>query len=99
MIRYNVVTMKKALRDFDKITGYLSCFYENTPKKFLLEFDKKKEPLAFSPEMYAVYHANPEYRCFIVGEYLAFYKIDEARRAVKIYRVCHSSRDTSRLFK
>lgn len=52
------------------------------------------------PEMYPVYESNPEYRAAVlIYDYAVFYKIDEEKNAINVYRVLHSRRNTTVILK
>ena len=91
-MKYKINFLPVVNHDLLEIDEYLSQFYENTPDKFFKDFHKKLKLLEDTPRMFAVWADNPAYRKFIVGHYLAFYKVEDDNRTVVIYRVIYGRR-------
>lgn len=92
-MKFDVTFLPGANQNLVKIDEYLSQFYPSTAVNFFEKLDKKLLLLEEQPYIGAKYIPNPKYRCLSVGDYLAFYIVDEANRKIEIYRVLHSSQD------
>jgi len=90
---YNIRYLPVAEQDLYDVAEYLSQFYADTFKRFMATLEKSICSLADTPLMYEEYHDDPFYRRMVVGDYLVFYHVDEAKHIVEIHRVLHGSRD------
>ena len=90
---YNVKLLGIAETDIDNICEYLSQFYPSTPGKFLDALDVNFENISHNPYMYPTYKYNKEYRRIVTDDYLVFYKIDEEKNLVKVYRILHGKQN------
>jgi len=93
---YDVTILPGAKQNLLDVTEYLSQFYPSTAEKFLKNLHKKLSLLQEQPHIGAKYIPNPKYRKLVVGDYLAFYIVDEEHKKVEIYRVLRSSWDIER---
>lgn len=82
--------MPIAEEDIDNIGVYMSQFYPSTFKNFLRSLENSIGSLQASPYMGVVHR---DYRKLVIGDYLIFYKVDEERKAIAIFRVLHGARD------
>jgi addiction module RelE/StbE family toxin len=98
-MKYRVRTLETGYEDLKEIKKYLAQFYPSTVKKFVDLFKKQRDRLKDFPFSCPVYADVPDYRCLIVGDYLAFYIVDEERKTDEIHRVFHGSRDIQRYLK
>ena len=96
---YEVKLLSLAERDLDEICQYLSHFYPGTPGKFLDTLEKDLENISFNPMMFPKYEYNREYRKLVTGDYLVFYKTDEEKNLVHIYRILHGKRSIGTILK
>ena len=93
-MKYNIAVLSLAQNDLREIYDYLSEFGENPPKKFRESFEKLIEQISNMPYMFSEYKYNVNYRkAVIIFEYLIFYRVDERKNEVKIYRVLHGKRE------
>ncbi|AEF84957.1 conserved plasmid protein [Treponema primitia ZAS-2] len=92
---YEIRFLDSALEDVDSIIVYLSQFYPSTPQKFLDALERCTVNLKNNPVMYALYPDNPAFRRVVLSDYLVFYKVDEEKSLVEIYRILHGSRNLS----
>ena len=90
---YEAALLPLALSDIDEICLYYAQFYPGTAQRFLDELERGFDALAENPFMYQVSDINKSYRRFIVRDYLVFYKINEEKTQVNVYRVLHGKRD------
>jgi len=98
-VAYEVKLLSLAENDLDEICQYLSQFYPGTPGRFLDVLEKDFYHLSLSPKMFPKYEYNSEYRKVVIGDFLAFYKIDEANKQVYIYRILHGKRSVGTIRK
>jgi len=83
-----------ARNDLKEIRLYLSEYGESPPKKFRDSFEKFCAQVVDMPNMFSQYENNPSYRkAVIIFDYLIFYKIDENKGMVMIYRILHDKRN------
>ena len=87
---YKVKILSTANQDILDIEEYLSQYYPSTPADFFAALDEKILLLRGMPEMGQTYK---NFRRIICGDYLLFYKINKADKAIEIYRILHGSRD------
>ena len=89
-----VYILKLARNDLQEIRLYLSDFGENPPTKFRDSFEKFCSQVSDMPYIFGQYGQNPLYRkAVIVYDYLVFYRVDENKNIIKIYRVLHGKRN------
>ena len=93
---YDVTLLPVAKQDLLGAADYLSQFYPSTTEKLLKNLRNKLSLLKEQPYIGAKYIPNPKYRRLIIGDYLAFYTIDEADKKIEICRILHGSRDVAR---
>ena len=87
-----------AKNDLKEIRLYLSEYGESPPKKFRDGFEKFCAQVVDMPFMFSQYEYNPNYRkAVIIFDYLIFYKVDESKGKIMIYRVLHGKRNTKPL--
>jgi len=97
-MKYKIAVLSVAQNDLREIHRYLSEFGENPPKKFRESFEKFVEQVSNMPYMFGEYKYNSNYRrTVIIFEYLIFYRVDEQKNEVKIYRVLHGKREADTL--
>ena len=93
-----VEILKLARNDLQEIRRYLSDFGENPPRKFRESFEKFCSQVSEMPYIFAKYGQNPLYhKAVIIYDYLVFYRVDEGRNTVKVYRVLHGKRNVEAL--
>ena len=96
-MKYKIVPQKSALQDFNGILEYLLQFSPNTPRKFSAEYKRLTKLLKDSPYLFEKYKYNEAYRKMVVFDYLAFYKVDEENKHIKIYRILHGAQDIEQI--
>ena len=87
-MKYDIVYLPIANRDIIGIDDAL-VDYPNKAKRIFQEMDYKVTDLEEMPLMWPVYQAKPEYRRMILEDHLLFYKVDESRQKVRIYRILY----------
>ena len=92
---FKITFLEEAEQDMDDIEEYLSQYYESTVRNFFVKLKKKVFMLEETPYMYPAYEEDPFFRRMVVGDYLLFYSVDEARSLVVIHRIFHSSRSVN----
>jgi plasmid stabilization system protein ParE len=93
MPEYSVKLLGMAEDDFDEICEYLSRFYPGTVGRFLEDLEESFDRVAYNPRMYQPYEWDKEYRRIVIGDYLAFYKVDDDEKRVDVYRILHGKRN------
>jgi len=88
-----------ALNDMDGIVHYIAFVLKN-PKAgddLFKTFIEKLDTLRKSPRIYPLSRikklAGKGYRRFVIGNYIALYKVDEENRSVYIMRVFYQKQD------
>ena len=91
-IRYNAA----AVRDMMEIADYIRLDSPQAAERTKVELDKAIGALADFPFMHPVPKdkrlAQKGYRMLVVGNYLVFYQVFEAKNEVRIRRVIHGKR-------
>ena len=88
-----VTILRLARDDLREIREYLSELGEGPAKKFRASFEKFNGQVAEMPYMFSHYECNPVYRRAVLAyDYLVFYRVDEDKEIVKVYRVLHGKR-------
>jgi len=80
--------------DLKEIRMYLSDYGERPPQKFRDSFKKFCIQVVDMPYMFSLCEHNKEYRkAVIIFDYVIFYKVDEDKRKILVYRVLHGKRN------
>jgi len=83
-----------AKSDLREIHLRLSEYGETPSKKFRESFEKFCTQIADMPFMFGRCDYSPGYhRAVILYDYLVFYKMDESKGTIEIYRVLHGKRN------
>ena len=83
-----------AKSDLKEIHLRLSEYGEVPTNKFRESFEKFCAQVLDMPYMFGQCEYSPRYRrAVIVYDYLVFYKVDESKGVVKVYRVLHGKRN------
>jgi plasmid stabilization system protein ParE len=93
MPEYSVKLLGMAEDDLDEICEYLSQFYPGTVGRFLEALEESFEHIAYNPRIYQPYEWNNVYHRIVVGDYLAFYRIDDDEKRVDVYRILYGKRN------
>ena len=92
-MKYTVRFSPFAKEDKENIIIYLSKFYPGTPGRFKFLLKEHIAKLKENPYMYSEYPENIEYRSMLVGNYIVFYKVNEEKKQISIYRILRASWD------
>ena len=105
-MKYSVRFSPFAKEDKEEIKTYLSRFYPETPRRFTALLKKHIANLKDNPYVNPEYPepsaeakgrgsppGNPNYRRMLVGNYIVFYKINDAEKQIDIYRILSASWD------
>ena len=92
-MKYAVRFSPFAKKDKDEIKTYLSKFYPETPRRFTASLKEHIVNLKDNPYIYPEYAENADYRRMFVGNYIVFYKVNEAEKQIDIYRILRASWD------
>jgi addiction module RelE/StbE family toxin len=92
-LKYTVHFSPFAKEDKKEIKTYLSKFYPETPRRFTASLKEHITNLKDNPYMYPEYPENTDYRRMFVGNYIVFYKVNDAEKQINIYRILRASWD------
>ena len=92
-MKYSVRFSPYAKEDKEEIKTYLSRFYPETPRRFTALLKKHIANLKDNPYINPEYPENTNYRRMLVGNYIVFYKINDAEKQIDIYRILRASWD------
>jgi toxin ParE1/3/4 len=84
----------RAQRDFETIGDYLAIRSPKAAADLAMRFLDSWDLLATQPHSGQVVNNMPGLRRFVMGEYIAFYRIEG--RDIAIVRIFHGRRDLSR---
>jgi len=88
----SVLSLAKS--DLKEIHLRLSGYGEAPINKFRESFEKFCAQVVDMPYMFGQCEYNPDYRkAAIIYDYLVFYKLDEIKGVVKVYRILHGKRN------
>ena len=94
---FRIIFHDTAYADMDEVGEYLSQFCPSTSENFFKKVRKQTLQLEEMPYMYPVYEKDSYFRRMVLGDYLLFYSVNEARRLVIVHRIFRHSRDVSQL--
>ena len=92
-MKYKVRFSPFAKEDKKEIKAYLSKFYPETPHRFYASLKEHIANLKENPYIYPEYPENTDYRRMFVGNYIVFYKVNDAEQQIDIYRILRASWD------
>ena len=92
-MKYTLRFSLLAKQDKQDIKTYLSKFYPGTPHRFTASLKGHIANLKENPYIYPEYPENNTYRRMLVGNYVVFYKVDDAKNQIDIYRILRASWD------
>ena len=92
-MNYTVRFSPFAKEDKKDIKTYLAKFYPETPRRFAALLKEHINNLKDNPYMYSEYPENTDYRRMLVGNYMVFYKVNDAEKHIDIYRILRASWD------
>ena len=93
-MEYNIHQLISANNDLTDILDILIKFSSNQPVVFLESFYKFRENVSRMPFMFPKYNHNPKYRkAALAFGYLAFYRVNERKKEIVIYRILHSKQN------
>ena len=94
---YAIQYLPQAVENIKNIKDYISQDNPPAAQKLTDTIKTRIESLQTMPRKYEEYSENPAFRKIVVGSYLVFYKIDEAKKVVKIHRVLHGKQNISKM--
>ena len=77
-MKYTIRFSPFAKEDKKEIKTYLSKFYPETPLRFIALLKEHIADLKDNPYIYPEYLENTDYRRMFVGNYIVFYKVNDA---------------------
>ena len=98
-MRYNVVLLPAAEDDYQEILRYFERQFDSQQaiRSFVKDFGEVLLRLEETPTIYGYSRdevlRQREYRKFLIGRYVALFKIDELRNTVEIYRIFHGTQN------
>ena len=78
--------------DVVSVEGFLEE-YQRKAARIFAKIDKAVKGLEEMPELHPVYHDIPDFRFFVVEDYLVFYKVKKSLGIVEIHRLIHGRMD------
>jgi len=98
-IKYKIVFTPRAKKHIGEIYRYISeCLHnEIAAEKLMIKLDKCIENIKNHPRMCPVVIGDGYRKC-IVGNYVAFYRIDENSKIIRVFGIYHGSQDYENLF-
>lgn len=96
---YNVILLPAAEDDYQEILRYFERQFDSQQaiRSFVKDFGEVLLRLEETPTIYGYSRdevlRQREYRKFLIGRYVALFKIDELRNAVEIYRIFHGTQN------
>ena len=96
---YTIIRAPSATLDLDNILLYITEQLKNptAAASLLVEYEKKQSILCESPRFYALSKnerlGRKNYRCFIFGNYIAYYNIDDTNQTVNILRIFYQKQN------
>ena len=97
-MKYKVKYLITAKRDREVIKAYLDQFSLTAAKSLFSKIINKMELVKENPYMYRAYERRPQFRRMVVGDYLVFYKVNEAIKEIEVHRIFHGSMDVEQRF-
>lgn len=96
---YNVIMLPAAEDDYRKILLYFEKQFDSRQaiQTFVKELGEALSRLVENPNIYG--YSRDEglrqrgYRKFLIGKYVALFKINEKKKLVEIYRIFHGSQN------
>ena len=101
---YNVILLPAAEDDYQEILRYFERQFDSQQaiRSFVKDFGEVLLRLEETPTIYGYSRdevlRQREYRKFLIGRYVALFKIDEPRNAVEIYRIFHGTQNYTKYF-
>ena len=96
---YNVIMLPAAEDDYGEILLYFEKQFDSKQaiQTFVKDFGEVLSRLVETPTIYGYSRdevlRQREYRKFLIGRYVALFKIDEPRNTVEIYRIFHGTQN------
>ena len=96
---YNVILLPAAEDDYQEILQYFERQFDSQQaiRSFVKDFGEVLLRLEETPTIYGYSRdeglRQREYRKFLIGRYVALFKIDELRNTVEIYRIFHGTQN------
>ncbi len=97
--KYHIKFLSAARSDLESAEAYLTQYSWEAARDFYAALDEVLYSLQTMPYMFQEYDRLPQYRRFIVGRYLVFYRVNEVNKRIVIYRVLHSAQEINRHLK
>lgn len=96
---YNAILLPAAEDDYQEILRYFERQFDSRQaiRTFVKDFGEVFLRLTETPEIYS--YSRDEglrqrgYRKFLIGRYVALFKIDEEKQTVEIYRIFHGTQN------
>ena len=95
-MKYQIRYFSEFESDMAIIEAYLEQFHEKTAQKFRLLLKKRTARLKQFPCSCPTYEDDPHYRQLVVGDYLAFYVVNDKEKCVEMHRIFHGTQDITR---
>jgi len=90
---YKVLYLPVATFDLTEVNDYLYEFSISAAENFLDSLEQFAKRIADFPKLYPPYERDLFFRKAVLGDFLLFYSVDDARLHIIIHRIFHHSRD------
>ena len=90
-MKYTIRFSPSAKEDKKEIKTYLSKFYPKTSRRFIVSLKEHIVNLQDNPYIYPKYSENTDYRRMFIGNYIVFYKVNDAEKEIDIYRILRAT--------
>lgn len=100
---FKTIITRKFENDLDSVISYISIKLSNpiAAKNLLNKTEEAIKSLSDSPLFFPIYHNSlikeKEYRFLTVGNYIIFYRIDEAAKTVYVARFLYSGQNIEKI--
>jgi plasmid stabilization system protein ParE len=97
-MKYDIEFLDSANGDLWQINEYLSDYGEDSLKNFRESLETFIKNISNMPFMFPKYAGKPKYRkAALAYGYIAFYRINERKKEIVIYRILHGKRNIGEL--
>lgn len=96
-MKYRVRYLSTAREDRETIKRHLNQFSSTAFRRLFTKIKRNMVLVKENPEIYEVYNRRQQFRRMVVGDYLVFYRVNEAEKIIEVHRMLHGAMDIERL--